>query len=159
MIIEKGDAMKRTTELEKILYKALQEAEPCLRQMANNTKLSDEHAQRYILATQHVKAAMAAYKQEHVDVSDVLADKIRAAFRNDMPKSKERYTPADQLTIGSVAKLARVGRGTAQNWVNKGFLKAYKLPSGHTRVRVDDLMIFLEQQQMPIPVELMWASN
>ena len=151
--------MKRTTELEKILYKALQEAEPCLRHMSNNPKLSDDRVQKINLATQHVKAAMAAYKQEHVETNDVLADKIRAAFRNDIPKPREQYTLADQLTIGSVAKLARVGRGTAQNWVNKGFLKAYKLPSGHTRVRVNDLMTFLEQQQMPIPAELTGSNN
>lgn len=57
----------------------------------------------------------------------------------------------DHLSLGKIAKLCNVSRTTAYRWVDNGQLKAYALPSGHFRVRPDDLSEFCAAYQIPDP--------
>ena len=55
----------------------------------------------------------------------------------------------DHLSLGKVAKRCNVSRTTVYRWIINGHLKAYSLPSGHFRVRPDDLREFCRAFQMP----------
>ncbi len=59
------------------------------------------------------------------------------------------------LTSGEAAKICGVNFRTILRWVEKGILKAHKLPGrGDTRIQIEDLVDFLNQNNMPIPDEL-----
>lgn len=58
------------------------------------------------------------------------------------------------LTSLEVARLIDVGRSTVQRWIDSGDLKAFKTLGKHRRVKREDLLSFLRQQQMPIPRRL-----
>jgi excisionase family DNA binding protein len=56
------------------------------------------------------------------------------------------------LTSGEIAKYCEVSLRTAIRWIEKGHLKAYKLPGrGDNRVKVTDFLKFLKKHDMPIP--------
>jgi len=56
------------------------------------------------------------------------------------------------LTSGEVARYCGVTLRTAIRWIEKGHLKAYKLPGrGNNRVQFEDFISFLKQHDMPIP--------
>jgi excisionase family DNA binding protein len=61
-----------------------------------------------------------------------------------MPTSKD-----DHLSLGKVAKRCNVSRTTVYRWIIHGHLKAYALPSGHFRVKPDDLEEFCRQFGLP----------
>jgi excisionase family DNA binding protein len=46
------------------------------------------------------------------------------------------------LTTGDVAKECGVSKVTVLRWIQKGLLKATKLPSGHNRVLIEELKSF-----------------
>jgi len=48
----------------------------------------------------------------------------------------------EHLSLGKVAKRCNVSRTTVYRWIVHGHLKAYALPSGHFRVRPEDLDTF-----------------
>ena len=58
-------------------------------------------------------------------------------------------TSDDHLSLGKVAKRCNVSRTTVYRWIIGGHLKAYSLPSGHFRVKPDDLGEFCRAFSMP----------
>lgn len=61
----------------------------------------------------------------------------------------------DTLTTGEIAKYCGVNFRTVIRWIEKGYLKSYKLPGrGDNRVPVAEFRRFLEAQGMPVPSEL-----
>jgi excisionase family DNA binding protein len=55
----------------------------------------------------------------------------------------------EHLSLGKVAKRCNVSRTTVYRWIVHGHLKAYALPSGHYRVRPDDLDGFCQSFGIP----------
>ena len=60
------------------------------------------------------------------------------------------------FTTGQVANYCGVTLRTVINWIKKGILKAHQLPGtrGDNRVRLDDLLRFMEENNIPVPSEL-----
>lgn len=78
-----------------------------------------------------------------------------------MPKSivaPERVTPEALLTSYQVGNLLQVNPSSISNWIKQGRLKAYRTPGGHRRIRARDLVAFLHDQRIPVPVALMGAT-
>ncbi len=64
------------------------------------------------------------------------------------------------LTTGEAANYCDVNFRTVIRWIEKGYLKAYKLPGrGDNRIPVDTFIEFLRNSNMPIPVELEQRNN
>jgi len=64
------------------------------------------------------------------------------------------------LTTGEISKLCGVHFRTVIRWIEKGYLKAYKLPGrGDNRVAVPDFLDFLRKHDMPVPEELRGPSD
>ncbi|MEJ2444928.1 MAG: response regulator [Exilibacterium sp.] len=58
------------------------------------------------------------------------------------------------LTTGEAARHCGVTFRTVIRWIERGRLKAYKLPGrGDHRIRADDFVIFLRENSMPVPDE------
>lgn len=55
----------------------------------------------------------------------------------------------DHLSLGKIAKQCNVSRTTVYRWIVNGHLNAYSLPSGHYRVRPEDLADFRKTFNMP----------
>ncbi len=55
----------------------------------------------------------------------------------------------DHLSLGKIAKQCNVSRTTVYRWIVNGHLKAYSLPSGHYRVRPEDLSEFRQTFSIP----------
>jgi len=59
------------------------------------------------------------------------------------------------LTTGEIAKYCGVNFRTVIRWIQKGHLRAYKLPGrGDHRVEIYDFITFLTDFKMPVPLEL-----
>jgi excisionase family DNA binding protein len=69
-------------------------------------------------------------------------------MRRDGPKRK-------LLSTHQVANLLGVSLQSVARWIDAGQLPASRTPGGHRRVEPAALVGFLEQQQMPIPEELL----
>lgn len=64
------------------------------------------------------------------------------------------------LTTGEAAKYCGVNFRTVIRWIERGKLKAYKLPGrGDHRIQVDDFVVFMRENQMPVPEELAGNSR
>ena len=64
------------------------------------------------------------------------------------------------LTTGEVAKYCDVNFRTVIRWIEKGYLKAYKLPGrGDNRIPKESLVAFLVENSMPVPDELRTENN
>ena len=68
------------------------------------------------------------------------------------------------LKPGEIAAYCDVHQRTVSRWIANGQLKGHKLPGrGNYRVVLDDFVRFLQQQQMPMPLELqqhqVYAAN
>lgn len=62
---------------------------------------------------------------------------------------------AQVLTTGEAAKYCGVNFRTVIRWIERGRLSAYKLPGrGDHRITVEDFVLFLESNDMPVPEEL-----
>lgn len=60
------------------------------------------------------------------------------------------------LTTGDIAKLCGVNFRTVIRWIQRGHLKAFQLPGrGDNRVQVADFIAFLNENNMPVPEELL----
>ena len=55
------------------------------------------------------------------------------------------------FTTFDVAEICDVTPVTIQNWIDKGWLRAYRTPGGHRRVSQEALLSFLESRGMPHP--------
>ncbi len=64
-------------------------------------------------------------------------------------------TDVQVLTTGEAAKYCGVNFRTVIRWIERGRLKAYKLPGrGDHRIQVEDFVHFLRENRMPVPEEL-----
>ncbi|BDX07454.1 response regulator [Planctobacterium marinum] len=64
-------------------------------------------------------------------------------------------TMKKSYSTGEIAAFCDVTLRTVIRWIDRGSLKAYKLPGrGNNRVTAESLMEFLQEYQMPIPAEL-----
>lgn len=61
----------------------------------------------------------------------------------------------DLLTSSEVGALLQVNPSSVKKWVDDGLLAAFRTPGGHRRIRVADLVQFLDAHQMPIPPDLL----
>jgi len=52
-----------------------------------------------------------------------------------------------------VAQLCQVTPATVAHWIDQGHLKGHRTPTGHRRVAVEDLVVFLREHGMPVPPE------
>ena len=53
-----------------------------------------------------------------------------------------------------IARLCQVTPATVAHWIDQGYLKGHRTPTGHRRVETDDLAAFLREHGMPVPPEL-----
>lgn len=64
------------------------------------------------------------------------------------------------LTTGEAAKYCGVNFRTVIRWIERGRLKAYKLPGrGDHRIQTQDFVAFLRDNNMPVPPELVGTNN
>ncbi|MBU2879199.1 MULTISPECIES: response regulator [Alteromonadaceae] len=65
-------------------------------------------------------------------------------------------TKVKSLTTGDIAEYCDVNLRTVIRWIDKGSLKGYKLPGrGNNRVTVDNFVLFLRENNMPVPPGLL----
>ncbi len=65
--------------------------------------------------------------------------------------SAEKLSKKKVFTTFEVAEICDVTPVTIQNWIDKDWLRAYRTPGGHRRVRKEALLSFLESRNMPHP--------
>jgi CheY-like chemotaxis protein len=53
-----------------------------------------------------------------------------------------------------IARLCQVTPATVAHWIDQGYLKGHRTPTGHRRVETDDLVTFLREHGMPVPGDL-----
>jgi two-component system, OmpR family, response regulator VicR len=53
-----------------------------------------------------------------------------------------------------IARLCQVTPATVAHWIDQGYLKGHRTPTGHRRVDVEDLVAFLREHGMPVPPDL-----
>ncbi len=53
-----------------------------------------------------------------------------------------------------IARMCQVTPATVAHWIDQGYLKGHRTPTGHRRVDSEDLVTFLHEHQMPVPPEL-----
>jgi excisionase family DNA binding protein len=64
------------------------------------------------------------------------------------------------LTTGEIANYVGVNFQTVLRWIQKGHIKAHKLPGrGDHRVTINDFLSFLEDFDLPIPEEFRTVSD
>jgi excisionase family DNA binding protein len=63
------------------------------------------------------------------------------------------------LTTFEISQICEVNPTTVQNWVKEKKLKAHVTPGGHRRVRREDLISFMKEFGMPIPMQLEGAPT
>jgi excisionase family DNA binding protein len=57
------------------------------------------------------------------------------------------------LTVSQAGKYCKVSAKTIINWIDGGYIKAYKTVGGHRRIKKEDLDKFLKEKGMPLPEE------
>ena len=74
------------------------------------------------------------------------------------PKAQE--IRADSLlTSYQVGALLQVNPSSVNKWVKDGRIPAFRTPGGHRRIRAGDLVAFLNEHKMPVPISLAQASR
>ncbi len=58
------------------------------------------------------------------------------------------------LTTNEIGKMVGVSERTVANWIDRGYLQAFRTPGGHRRVDAKILAAFLVQRGMPLPAGL-----
>lgn len=58
------------------------------------------------------------------------------------------------FSTSEVAKFCHVTADTIRKWAEAGKIRVFKTPGGHRRIRRDDLIRFLKENNMPISEEL-----
>src|SRR5262245_42267433 len=58
----------------------------------------------------------------------------------------------DIYTTNEIDQLLSVDISTVAEWIDRGKLPAYRTPGGHRRVHKKDLLSFLHDYKMPVPV-------
>jgi excisionase family DNA binding protein len=67
---------------------------------------------------------------------------------------KMKLSDLDFVSIQDTSNYCGVCTITVRRWIDSGKLHAVRLPSGHRRIAVQDLLYFLKQYHLPIPKEL-----
>ena len=62
------------------------------------------------------------------------------------------------FTVFTASKYCNVSSKTIINWVDQGYINAYRTPGGHRRINRKDLEAFMKKQGIPIP-ETMTADE
>ena len=57
----------------------------------------------------------------------------------------------DILTVFKASKFCKVSPKTIINWIDSGYITAYKTVGGHRRIKREDLEDFMKKQGIPIP--------
>jgi CheY-like chemotaxis protein len=57
-----------------------------------------------------------------------------------------------------IARLCQVTPATVAHWIDQGYLKGHRTPTGHRRVDTEDLVAFLREHGMPVPPDLEMES-
>ena len=57
------------------------------------------------------------------------------------------------LTVFKASKYCNVSPKTIINWIESGYIKAYKTVGGHRRIKKTDIEDFMQRQGIPIPEE------
>jgi excisionase family DNA binding protein len=71
------------------------------------------------------------------------------------PAHRPKSTGSRVFTTGEVAKYCSVHFRTVIRWIERGSLKAYKLPGrGNNRIEEKEFLRFLKENNMPIPDDL-----
>jgi excisionase family DNA binding protein len=63
------------------------------------------------------------------------------------------------FTTFEAAKICHVSPLSIINWVNAGRLAAFRTPGGHRRIRREDLVRFMRENQIPLPPDLVEGSG
>lgn len=63
------------------------------------------------------------------------------------------------FTTFEAAKICHVSPLSIINWVNAGRLSAFRTPGGHRRIRREDLIRFMRENQIPLPEDLTDGSG
>lgn len=59
----------------------------------------------------------------------------------------------DVFTVYKASQYCKVSSQTIINWIDSGYIAAYKTPGGHRRISRKDLEAFMVKQGIPIPEE------
>lgn len=65
-------------------------------------------------------------------------------------KERQDQRCSEYLTTGITAQYCGVSYVTVLRWIHKGYLPAFRLPSGHYRVVRADFDEFLTRHNMPV---------
>jgi predicted site-specific integrase-resolvase len=68
---------------------------------------------------------------------------------------EKKLSNREFVTITSIGDYCMVSPASVRKWINEGKLHALKLPSGHYRVTVKDLIDFLKQNKIPFDNSLL----
>ncbi len=63
------------------------------------------------------------------------------------------------LTSHEVGSLLQISPSAVNKWVEAGHLHAFRTPGGHRRIRVGDLLTFLDSKKYPVPRALRSAHR
>ena len=74
-------------------------------------------------------------------------------------KTKQQIKRIQVFSALEVATLCGVVNQTAINWIKAGYLKSFETPGGQYRVYKDELVKFMKERGMRIPVELQDSSD
>ncbi len=55
------------------------------------------------------------------------------------------------FTVFTASKYCNVASKTIINWIDQGYIKAYRTPGGHRRINRKDLEEFMKKQGIPLP--------
>jgi excisionase family DNA binding protein len=66
-------------------------------------------------------------------------------------QARQPMSKQEHFGLGRIAKMCNVSRTTVYRWIINGHLTAYTLPSGHFRVRPEDLSQFCRNFGIPDP--------
>jgi excisionase family DNA binding protein len=61
------------------------------------------------------------------------------------------YTRDSLLTSHQVSSLLQVNPSSVNKWVEEGRIRAFRTPGGHRRIKVADLLSFLNTHNIPVP--------
>lgn len=56
-----------------------------------------------------------------------------------------------QFSSFQIGKMLNVSRQAVNQWIDKGYIKSYRTPGGHRRVKREDLLTFLKTRSIPVP--------
>ena len=61
-----------------------------------------------------------------------------------------KQASGEYLTTGVIAQYCGVSKVTVVRWIRKGYLPAFRFPSGQYRIRRDDFGKFLAKYSIPV---------